>query len=68
MALHGAKGVFSFAKENTPFISPRERLALRAFGSKGCTRRAVEVRCTWLRHESLRFDTSINRAHSVARV
>ena len=47
-----AKGVFSFAKENTPFISPRERLALRAFGSKGCTRCAMEVRCTWLRHES----------------
>ena len=26
-----------------------------------------EVRCTWLRHGPLRFDPSINRAHSVAR-
>ena len=25
-ALHGSKGVFSFAKENTPFETPRERL------------------------------------------
>ena len=27
-ALHEAKGVFSFAKENTPFGTPRERLRL----------------------------------------
>ena len=41
MALHGAKGVFSFAKENTPFISPRERLTLRDWRLKSCTRCAI---------------------------
>ena len=41
MALHGAKGVFSFAKENTPFISPRERLTLRDWHLKSCTRCAI---------------------------
>ena len=25
-ALHGSKGIFSFAKENIPFGTPRERL------------------------------------------
>ena len=29
---------------------------------KGCTRCAVQVRCTWLRHGSLRFVTGSNRA------
>lgn len=41
MAPHGAKGVFSFAKENTPFISPRERLTLRDWHLKSCTRCAI---------------------------
>ena len=31
-ALHEAKGVFSFAKENTPFGTPRERLRLVVSG------------------------------------
>jgi len=30
--LHEAKGVFSFAKENTPFGTPRERLRLVVSG------------------------------------
>ena len=42
MALHEAKGVFSFAKENTPFIiSPGERLTLRDRRLKSCTRCAI---------------------------
>ena len=47
----GQRGIL-FRKREYPFLSPRERLALQAFGSKGCTRCAVEVRCTWLCHES----------------
>ena len=35
MALHGAKGVFSFAKENTPFISPQRTAG--AFRLRPCT-------------------------------
>ena len=31
-ALHEAKGVFSFVKENTPFGTPRERLRLVVSG------------------------------------
>ena len=32
----GSKGGFSFAKENTPFGTPRERLALAVCSSKSC--------------------------------
>ena len=31
-ALHESKGIFSFAKENIPFGTPRERLCLAASG------------------------------------
>ena len=31
-ALHGSKGIFSFAKENIPFGTPRERLRLAVSG------------------------------------
>ena len=31
-ALHESKGVFSFAKENTPFGTPRERLLIGGLG------------------------------------
>ena len=31
-ALHGSKGIFSFAKENAPFGTPRERLRLAVSG------------------------------------
>ena len=34
-ATASSKGVFSFTKENTPFETPRERLALRGFGLEG---------------------------------
>ncbi len=52
------RGYFVFAAAGLGIAPP-------AGGAKGlpsCTRCAVLVRCTWLRHESLRFDTSSNRA------
>ena len=67
MALHGAKGVFSFAKENTPFISPRERLTLRDWHLKSCTRCAIGCGVHGFAMSLLRVVTGSNRAHSVAR-
>ena len=55
------KGGYSLSqKENIPLTPPRERTrgepprppTLRDLGLNGCTRCAVWVRCTWLRHES----------------
>jgi hypothetical protein len=31
VALHESKGIFSFAKENIPFGTPRERLLIGSF-------------------------------------
>ena len=64
------RGIFSFSKENIPLTPPRERTrgvpldppTLRDYSLNDCTRCAVWVRCTWLRHESLRFGTDCNRA------
>ena len=39
----GTKGPFSFAKENGPFETPRERLPLQASSSKSCN--ACRLRC-----------------------
>ena len=52
------RGYFVFAAGGLGIAPP----AGGAKGLPGCTRCAVWVRCTWLRHESLRFDTSSNRA------
>lgn len=52
------RGYFVFAAAGLGIAPP-------AGGAKGlpsCTRCAVLVRCTWFRHESLRFVTSCNRA------
>ena len=64
------RGILSFSKESIPLEPPRERTrglaprprTLAVCSSKNCTRCAVWVRCTWLRHESLRIVTDINRA------
>ena len=64
------RGILSFSKESIPLEPPRERTrglaprprTLAVCSSKSCTRCAVWVRCTWLRHESLRIVTDINRA------
>ena len=62
MALHGAKGVFSFAKENTPFLSPRERLTLRDWRLKNCTRCAIGCGVHGFAMSLLRVVTDSNRA------
>ena len=64
------RGILSFSKESIPLEPLRERTrglaprprTLAVCSSKNCTRCAVWVRCTWLRHESLRFVTTRNRA------
>ena len=45
MVLHESKGPFSFAKENGPFGTPRERLASAVSSSKKCGAWGVEVPC-----------------------
>ena len=62
MALHGAKGVFSFAKEDTPFLSPRERLTLRDWRLKNCTRCAIGCGVDGFAMSLLRVVTDSNRA------
>ena len=52
------RGYFVFAAAGLGIAPP----AGGAKGLPGCTRCAVWVRCTWLRHESLRFVTDSNRA------
>ena len=42
-ALHESKGLFSFAKENGPFGTPRERLRLAVLGSKGLFASGMEM-------------------------
>ena len=70
LALHGEGGILSFSKESIPLKPPRERTRglpprPRCIGSfrleelRGLRNR---VRCTWLRHGSLRFVTTRNRA------
>ena len=70
VALHGEGGILSFSKESIPLKPPRERTRglpprPRCIGSfrleelRGLRNR---VRCTWLRHGSLRFVTTRNRA------
>ena len=64
------RGILSFSKVSIPLEPPRERTrglaprprTLAVCSSKSCTRCAVWVRCTWLRHGSLRFVTTRNRA------
>ena len=64
-----SKGVFSFRREY-PLLNPQRKAGgvpprpptLLALCLKDCTRCAVQVRCTWLRHEPLQVVTGINRA------
>ena len=66
----GSKGGILFPKRIPPLNPPEKGegscpstpLTLAVLGSNDCTRCAVWVRCTWLRHESLLFVTGINRA------
>nr|DAV55719.1 MAG TPA: hypothetical protein [Caudoviricetes sp.] len=48
-------------QENARGAAPRPP-TLAVYSLNDCTRCAVWVRCTWLRHESLRFETFSNRA------
>lgn len=75
LALHETKGVFSFAKENTPFGTPRERRG--AFPStpalavpilKDCTACGLHCGVHGCAMSLLQNVTVRNRAHSVARV
>ena len=63
------KGGILFSKRIPPLYPPREGRGgpprpptLRVLFLNDCTRCAVWVQCTWLRHESLRFVTVFNRA------
>ena len=67
LALHGAKGVFSFRREY-PLLNPQRKACIAGFWLEELHALRNRLRCTWLRHEPLHFDASINRAHSVARV
>ena len=68
MALPKVRGIFSHVREYPPWTPKRTQGALpldpaiAGLQLKGCTRCAVWVRCTWLRHESLRVVTICNRA------
>ena len=69
LALLPGKGAILSRERMAPLGPPREREesaprppTLRVCSLKNCTRCAVWVRCTWLRHESLRIVTDINRA------
>ena len=60
---------YSLSKENTPFGTPRERRGenpstpdIAGLGLEELLSLRNRVRCTWLRHESLRFVTTRNRA------
>ena len=67
-AAAGQRG-YSLPKENTPFGTPRERRGespsppdIAGLGLEELLGLRNQVRCTWLRHESLRFVTDSNRA------
>ena len=45
LALHESKGPFSFAKENGPFGTPRERLASAVSSPKKCGACGLRVPC-----------------------
>ena len=66
----GSKGDILFLERGYPPYTPKRKdegspprpPTLAVCSLNNCTRCAVWVRCTWLRHESLRFVTSCNRA------
>ena len=67
MALHGAKGGVLFRKREHPFYIPQRKACIAGLALEELHTLRNRLRCTWLRHEPLRFGASINRAHSVAR-
>ena len=67
-AAAGQRGC-SLSKENTPFGTPRERRGetpstpdIAGLGLEELLSLRNRVRCTWLRHELLRFVFIFNRA------
>ena len=68
MALHGVRGPFSHVREWPPWTPKRtqgESPSTPDIGSLDLEElRSLrnQVRCTWLRHESLRVVTALNRA------
>ena len=67
MALHGAKGGVLFRKREHPLYIPQRKAYIAGLALEELHALRNRLRCTWLRHEPLRFDPSLNRAHSVAR-
>ena len=67
-SLGGQRGPFSHVREWPPLTPKRTQGALpldptiAGLGLEELHALRNRVRCTWLRHESLRFDTSSNRA------
>ena len=64
----GQRG-YSLSKENTPFGTPREKRGenpstpdIGSLDLEELLSLRNRVRCTWLRHESLQFVTTLNRA------
>ena len=60
---------YSLLEENTPFVSPQRRTRgdpstpdIAGLILEWLHALRNRVRCTWLRHESLRFVTVFNRA------
>ena len=67
-AAAGQRG-YSLSEETTPFASPRERRGefpstpdIGSLEIEELHALRNQVRCTWLRHESLRVVTTLNRA------
>ena len=68
-ALHGKRGLFSRVREWPPLDPPRERKGpcpltphIGSLYLEELHALRNQVRCTWLRHESLRVVTILNRA------
>ena len=68
MALHGIRGPFSHVREWPPWTPKRTRGEVPSTPDIGSLNLEEllslrnQVRCTWLRHESLHFVTTLNRA------
>ena len=56
------RGILSFVKENGPLLIPQEKIYIAGLQLEELHALRNRVRCTWLRHESLRLVTSRNRA------
>ena len=61
------KGGVLFRKREHPLYIPQRKAYIAGLALEELHALRNQLRCTWLRHEPLRFDPSINRAHSVAR-